>query len=154
MVFLFSRNLFKNTINISVSPLLFGIISVTIMSFFVTTTVVEKGIVSPFPFSLFPALTGSLISLFLFHHDQLLHRFVFSYSICVLGVFIGADIFHLPSLLLSQPDLPMNAVIGGAGIFDLIFISGIISCLFLLSHFLVYSLFMSLSKQREISLKI
>ncbi len=123
------------------------------MSFFVTIPLVEKGIVSPFPFSLFPALTGSFISLFMFHHDQLLHRFIFSYIICIFGVFIGADVFHLPSLLLFQPDMPMEAVIGGAGVFDLIFISGVISCLFLLSHFLVYSIFISISRPREISVK-
>jgi len=90
----------------------------------------------------------------MFHSDKLINRFVFSYSICIFGVFFGADIFHLPSLLLIRPDVPMNAVIGGAGVFDLIFISGVISCLFLLSHVLVYSFFISLSRPKEISINI
>jgi uncharacterized membrane protein/uncharacterized RDD family membrane protein YckC len=50
-----------------------------------------------------------------------------SYSICTLGVFIGTDILWLPYLV----ELKFNVgFIGGLGIFDLIFISGIYTIFF------------------------
>jgi len=138
---------------IDISSILFGITAVTIMSFFVTTPVVEKGIVSPFPFSLFPAIVGAVISLIVIPSDQGVHRFVYSYCISVIGVFIGADLFHIPSLLLHQPNTPMNAVIGGAGLFDLIFISGIISCLLLLTYVLANNTVESFAQGKGNSVK-
>ena len=138
---------------IEISSVLFGITAVTIMSFFVTTPVVEKGIVSSFPFSLFPAIIGAMISLLIISPERKIHRFVYSYCISAIGVFIGADLFHIPSLLFHQPNTPMNAIIGGAGLLDLIFISGIISCLVLLTSILANNILESLTHGKFSSVK-
>ena len=44
-----------------------------------------------------------------------------------LGVLIGADFLHLPGLLNATISKPTNAVIGGAVVFDMIYITGILA---------------------------
>jgi hypothetical protein len=116
--------------NIVFSQLVFGIIAVTATAYFVTIPIPEKGIVSTFPFFLFPPFIAALVA-FLSMEDEhdVQNAIVLSYVTSIIGVFIGADLLHLPSLLLSDAPVPMQAVIGGAAALDLIYLSGVASVL-------------------------
>lgn len=146
--FIFSVYLLFNN-KIKITELVFGIIAVCIMAYFVTIPIPEKGIISPFPFSLLPALTGAWLSFILYDNNQRMKRLTFSYTVSMFGVFLGADIFHLPSLLFSQTNVLMKAIIGGAGMHDMIFISGIISCLFILSHSSILSIYQTFIQYKK-----
>lgn len=113
------------------SQLVFGIIAVTVAAYFVTIPIPEKGIVSTFPFFLLPSFIAALVA-FLSIQDEhdVQNAVVLSYVTSIIGVFIGADLLHLPSLLLSDVSVPMQAVIGGAAALDLIYLSGVVSVLF------------------------
>lgn len=117
--------------HISWSQLVFGIFAVSLGAFFVTIPIPEKGIVSMFPFFLFPAFIAAVVA-FLWMDDgsDIKDAMVFSYVASIFGVFIGADLLHLPTLLVSDVGVPMQAVIGGAAAFDLIYLSGVVSILF------------------------
>jgi len=101
-----------------------GIVSV--VTFFVTYPDPEKGIVSTFPFWLLPIVFASFISI-LFAWKEKSKAAPLAYTIGTLGVLIGADGFHLMSLLQNDIQSPRNAVIGGASVFDMVFITGILA---------------------------
>jgi len=103
-----------------------GIGIISIVTFFVTSPDPEKGIVSPFPWWLLPILTASLVSLF-FSWNLKKKAAPLAYTIGTLGVLIGADCFHLIGLLQNEINTPRNAVIGGASVFDMVFITGILA---------------------------
>ncbi|MCK5636079.1 MAG: DUF1614 domain-containing protein [Thermoplasmatales archaeon] len=111
---------------ISLKNVLFGIIVVSIISFFVTNPVENRGIVAYFPFWLLPAIFASITTIFLswknFHKAAPL-----AYICGTIGVLIGADFLHLPELLSFAPEKVTPAIIGGAVVFDMIFITGIIA---------------------------
>lgn len=100
------------------------------MAYLMTTPILEKGIVSPFPLWLFPPLMVGVIVL---SNKHILRKNLYSYAFIlgVFGVIIGADLAHLPALLNYTSTNSMQAIFGGAGVFDLIFLSGIFSVLFL-----------------------
>lgn len=103
-----------------------GILIVAIIAFFVTSPVPEKGIIATFPYWLFPAIFASLISIFLLWKD-FIKAAPFAYIAGTIGVLIGADFLHLPELLGHPIENVTPAVIGGADVFDMIFITGIIA---------------------------
>ncbi len=122
----------------SLKSLLAGVGCVAYVSFCVTTPIVEVGMVSYFPYNLLPVVLGFVMTLP--DCKGIIHRLALSYIFVVLGVFIGADVFHLPWLLSTQPDVYMNAILGGAGITDFIFLSGVLVCLLVMFHSLSLSL--------------
>jgi uncharacterized membrane protein len=103
-----------------------GIGFVTLVTYFVTYPDPEKGIVSPFPFWIFPILIASLVSL-VFYWKEKRKAAPLAYIIGTLGVLIGADCFHLINLLENEIHTTRNAVIGGANVFDMVFITGILA---------------------------
>lgn len=111
---------------IPLKNVLVGIIIVSIIAFLVTSPDPKKGIVSNFPYWLFPATFASFSSAFLswknFHKAAPL-----AYISGTIGVLIGADFLHLSELLSYSPEKVMSAVIGGAVVFDMIFITGILA---------------------------
>ena len=109
-----------------IKKLLVGLIIVTTVAFLISNPVANKGIVSPFPYWLFPAIFASIISI-IFLWKDFLRAAPFAYIIGTLGVLIGADFFHLPELLSNQPSTQINAIIGGAVAFDMIFLTGILA---------------------------
>jgi len=114
----------KNKIKLSMVFL--GVIIVAIIAFFATTPIPEKGIVSVFPYWLLPAIFASFASIFL-SWKNFRQAAPLAYVSGVLGVLIGADFLHLPKLL-SYPIKEMTpAVIGGADVFDMIFITGLLA---------------------------
>jgi uncharacterized membrane protein len=105
---------------------LLGIGIVSAVTFFVTYPDPEKGIVSTFPFWLLPIVFASFISI-VFAWKEKSKAAPLAYTIGTLGVLIGADGFHLMSLLQYNVQTTKNAVIGGASVFDMVFITGILA---------------------------
>ena len=102
---------------------------VTIMTYFVTSVEQSQGIVSQFPFWLLPAIVACIASIALVKRG-FSKGAVLSYSSSTFGVLIGADFLHLPELLGLQPTkIGTMATIGGAVVFDLIFLTGILAVL-------------------------
>jgi len=103
-----------------------GIGIVTIVTFFVTAPDPEKGIVSVFPYWILPILVASITSVVLVWREKK-KAAPLAYSIGTLGVLIGADGLHLMSLLQQETPTLRSAVIGGASVFDMVFITGILA---------------------------
>jgi len=103
-----------------------GILIVTIIAFLVTRPVENKGIVAAIPYAFLPAIFASVISMFL-SWKNFLKAAPLAYISGTIGVLIGADFLHLWELLNIQIVDQTNAVIGGADVFDMIFITGIIA---------------------------
>lgn len=111
---------------IPLKKVLITIVIVTIISFFVTYFKPGSGIASSFPYWLLPAATASFFSVLLLWGD-FKKSAPLAYVSGTIGVLIGADFLHLPELLNYSTNSSTNAVIGGAEIFDLIFITGILA---------------------------
>ena len=103
-----------------------GIIIVSIITYLVTRVDVSKGIVSGPPYFLFPAVAASLISIILLWKN-FRKAAPLAYISGSIGVLVGADVFHLWELLGHPIDTPINAIIGGANVFDMIYITGILA---------------------------
>jgi uncharacterized membrane protein len=104
-------------------------IFVTFVTFLVTRPVVNQGIVASFPYWLLPGIIACMISIIIFKKN-FTRGAVLAYSSSTFGVLIGADFLHLSTLLSSSPTkLGTMATIGGAVLFDLIFLTGIIAVL-------------------------
>ena len=103
-----------------------GIGIVTLVTYLVTYPDPEKGIVSTFPLWILPIVIASLVSIF-FYWKEKRKAALLAYVIGTLGVLIGADGFHLMSLLQNEVQTTRNAVIGGANVFDMVFITGILA---------------------------
>lgn len=114
---------------LSLKIIVIGTLIVAVVSFLITTAVPSRGIVARFPYWLLPAFTACLCSIFLLKKD-FYKGAPLSYIISTLGVLFGADFLHMPQLLQNPPTtLGTRATIGGAVIFDLIFITGILAVL-------------------------
>ncbi|HEB37804.1 MAG TPA: DUF1614 domain-containing protein [Thermoplasmatales archaeon] len=111
-----------------ISPLkiLSSLIVVSIFAYYVTYPDPNEGILSPFPQWLVPAMMASALSAILYIDD---HRKAAptAYISGTIGVLIGADILHLPELLSYSSKKPIIASIGGANVFDMIYITGILA---------------------------
>jgi len=114
----------KNKIKLKM--ILIGIILVSIISFLVTRVDVNRGIVSVFPYFLLPAISASIISIILLR-KSFRKAAPLAYISGTIGVLVGADFFHLHELLSYPINTPINANIGGANVFDMIYITGILA---------------------------
>jgi len=111
---------------ISIKKIAIGIIIVTIIAFLVTHPVENKGIVAVIPYAFLPAVFASIISVIL-SWKNFIKAAPLAYISGTIGVLIGADFLHLWELLNIPITDKINAVIGGADVFDMIFITGIIA---------------------------
>jgi uncharacterized membrane protein len=116
------------TINkkIPLKKIIIGISIVTVISFFVTQPVADKGIIAYFPYWLLPGFFASFTSIFL-SWKNFIKAAPLAYISGTIGVLIGADFLHLWELLNIQVNTSRSAVLGGAVVFDMIFITGIIA---------------------------
>jgi uncharacterized membrane protein len=106
--------------------LLVGIAIVSIATYLVTSPDPQKGIISQFPYWIIPILCASLCSIILNWYKK--HKAApFAYASGTIGVLLGADVFHLITLLDYPLQAPKHAVIGGANVFDMVFITGILA---------------------------
>jgi uncharacterized membrane protein len=117
----------KNRIN--TLRLFIGIAFVTVVTYFVTYPDPEKGIVSVFPFWLLPVVTASLASIILLWKEKQ-KAAPFAYICGTLGVLLGADFFHLWELLGMSIKVKTPAIIGGASVFDMVFLTGLLAVIF------------------------
>jgi uncharacterized membrane protein len=103
-----------------------GIGLVAVVTYLVTYPDPEKGIVSRFPFWFLPVFIASVLSIVLYWKEKR-KAAPLAYICGTLGVLIGADCFHLITLLNTEIHSMKNAVIGGANVFDLVYITGILA---------------------------
>ena len=122
-------------------PLVFGValVSLTLVVTYLTTAAAPgTGIISEFPYYLLaPVLGGGLAVLGM---RRLTDRpayegFGLGYVASTLGVLIGADVLHQPPLY--QPAANAIYAIGGAGLLDLLYLTGLLA---LAASFLSFSL--------------
>lgn len=111
---------------LQVKKVFLGITLVAVITYFVTAPDPQKGIVSKFPFWLLPIFIASLTSIILLWKDKR-KAAPFAYICGTIGVLIGADFLHLYSLLGNEINVTRNAIIGGANVFDMVFITGILA---------------------------
>lgn len=83
----------------------------------------DLGIVSEFPQFLIPSIIALTLGYLL--HDGSEDQIPYSYITAVLGVLIGADLVRIPLLVNAE----VLGSIGGAGAFDLVYLSGLIAAL-------------------------
>jgi uncharacterized RDD family membrane protein YckC/uncharacterized membrane protein len=91
------------------------------------------GIVSEFPYYMFPSFCAIAIALIVYR-EKLTSAIPFAYASTTLGVLIGADIVRIPQVMVGleqareEMNLPIAAgSIGGAGGLDLVFLGGLIA---------------------------
>lgn len=99
-------------------PFLLSLAVVTIVSYFFARPVEGVGIVMPFWVS--PLV--SVFSAWMFAPENAVARVAFTAGI--IGTLLGADILHLKDFVLKKPGL---LSIGGAGVFDGIYLTGILA---------------------------
>lgn len=100
-----------------------GVLAVSAITFLITRVQPSAGIVAEFPYMFLPALTGALLALLLYSRNSP-RAPAFAYASATLGSLIGADIYHMPELFQSEAFV---GSIGGAGVFDLVYIGGLVS---------------------------
>jgi len=105
---------------------LIAISIVSVITYLITYPDPSKGIVAKVPLAFLPAIVASIMSV-VFLYKDFRKAAPFAYISGTIGVLIGADVFHLYELLLYNVDSKVSAVIGGANVFDMIFITGIIA---------------------------
>ncbi len=111
---------------LQLSRILLGTIIVAVITYFVTEPIPQKGIVAKFPFWLLPVFFASFASIILSWKDKR-KAAPLAYISGTMGVLIGADFLHLISLIETEIQTTRNAVIGGASVFDMVFITGILA---------------------------
>jgi uncharacterized membrane protein len=105
-----------------------GIIIVAFVTYFITRAEEGVGIVADVPLAFAPAIAAGLysISTFWLNMDK---AAPLAYVSGVIGTIVGADIFRLEEVLAFDP--PSDGVsvlsIGGANIFDMVYLTGIIA---------------------------
>jgi uncharacterized membrane protein len=110
-----------------INEVLVGILAVALVSYLVTTYDPEIGVYATFPWYLLPPFTAFLVAAFAFWHQRP-HSAALAYVSGVIGTLIGADLFRLPEILAGPaPGAGGILSIGGAGVFDMVFLSGILA---------------------------
>jgi uncharacterized membrane protein len=99
---------------------------VAIVTYLVTTPDSQKGITARFPYWLLPVFCASILSIILCWNNKTKVA-PLAYIGGTLGVLIGADVFHLFSLISMPIQETRNAIIGGANVFDMVFLTGILA---------------------------
>lgn len=105
-----------------------GIVIVAFITYFITRAEPGVGIVADIELAFMPAIAAALFSLSVFW-QEIKNAAPLAFFSGTLGTIIGADIFHLAEILESPPTSEgMNfLVMGGANIFDMVFLSGIVA---------------------------
>ncbi len=106
---------------------LIGIVIVAFITYFITRAEQNVGIVADFPWAFAPAIAAGFFALSTFWID-IRKAAPLAYFSGVVGTLVGADIFHLADILAFPAPSGFNLLsIGGAGIFDLVYLAGIIA---------------------------
>jgi uncharacterized membrane protein len=106
---------------------LIGTIIVSAVTYFVTRAEQNVGIVADIPWAFLPAAAAGLFAISTFWSDIRMAA-PLAYFSGVIGTLIGADVFHLGEILgFPAPSTTGLLVIGGAGIFDMVYLTGIVA---------------------------
>ena len=113
---------------VQVAEGLIGVIIVTYITYFMTRAVQNTGIVADFPWAFAPAVAAGFYSLSTFWMD-IKKAAPLAYFSGVVGTLVGADVFHLGDILaFPAPAGGADLLsIGGAQVFDLVYLSGIVA---------------------------
>ena len=110
-----------------VADVVMGTVIVALVTYFVTRAVQDVGIVADIPWAFLPAAAAGFFSISTFWSD-VKKAAPLAYFSGVIGTLIGADIFHLGEILaFPAPPTTELLVIGGAGIFDMVYLTGIVA---------------------------
>lgn len=107
-----------------------GTLIVAYTTYFVTRAEEGVGIVADIPLAFAPAIAAGLFSISTFWTDMGKAAPV-AYFSGIAGTLIGADVFRLPEMLAFSPSEGSQGVlvIGGASIFDMVYLTGIVAVL-------------------------
>jgi len=113
---------------VNLAELTIGIIIAAYTTYFVTRAEDGVGIVADLPLAFAPALAAGLFSMSTFWAD-LSKAAPLAYTSGVLGTLIGADVFHLGEMLSFTPPVDQTVIlsVGGANIFDMVYLTGIVA---------------------------
>jgi uncharacterized RDD family membrane protein YckC len=100
-----------------------GVLGISLITFLLTRVQPNSGIVAEFPWLFLPSLAAAAVALILFSRRSAKAP-AYAYATATLGGLIGADIFHLPELF-EAPEFVGS--IGGAGVYDLVYLAGLLS---------------------------
>ncbi|HEX9908336.1 MAG TPA: DUF1614 domain-containing protein [Thermoplasmata archaeon] len=104
-----------------------GTLIVAYASYFVTRPEEGVGIVSDLPYAFIPAIAAGLFSLSVFWMD-IAKAAPLAYTCGIFGTLIGADVFHLSEMLsFTAPSEVVILSVGGANIFDMVYLTGIVA---------------------------
>jgi len=107
-----------------------GTLIVSFITYFVTRAEEGVGIVADIPLAFAPAIAAGLFSISTFWTD-INKAAPVAYLSGIAGTLIGADVFRLPEMLAftSSEEGQGVLVIGGASIFDMVYLTGIVAVL-------------------------
>ncbi len=112
---------------VAAADALIGTIIVAVVTYFVTRAVQDVGIVADIPWAFLPAAAAGFFAISTFWSDVRMAA-PLAYFSGVMGTLIGADMFHLGDILaFPAPPQTEFLVIGGAGIFDMVYLTGIVA---------------------------
>ncbi|HDP96542.1 MAG TPA: DUF1614 domain-containing protein [Euryarchaeota archaeon] len=105
-----------------------GLVIVSFITYMITRVEPGVGIVADIEVAFIPAIASAFYSLSLFWED-IDRAAPMAFFSGTLGTLIGADVFHLSEILMTgpAPGEPDFLVIGGAHIFDMVFLSGFVA---------------------------
>lgn len=111
---------------VPVNEALVGVVLVTAITYLITDFDPALGIVAPFPLWLLPSFAAAAVSAIAFWHDRA-HAAGLAYVCGTLGALIGADLLRLPDILAAEPLDENRLSMGGAAVFDMVFLTGILA---------------------------
>jgi uncharacterized membrane protein len=137
------RFLLKN--RVGVAEAFIGMTIVSYITYTITRAEEGVGIVADVPLAFAPAIAAGLFSVSVFWMDMS-KAAPLAYVSGVLGTLIGADVFHLEEILsFEAPSEGFHLLsIGGANIFDMVYLTGIVAVL------IAISVYWAKKKQAEI----
>ena len=119
-----------NSRRVPLPETLIGIIIVSFVAYFLTRAEEGVGIVADMQWAFMPALAAGLYAMSTFWMDMS-RAAPLAYVSGVVGTIVGADVFHLSEVLAF--DVPADETvilsIGGANIFDMVYLTGIVAVL-------------------------
>lgn len=118
---------------LNIPSFMFAVFLIGVLTYITTEFRPSLGIVSEFPYYLFPSFLAIGLALLVYKKD-ITSGIPFAYATTTFGVLIGADIVRIPQVLVGleeirqEMNLPIAAgSIGGAGGLDLVFLGGLIA---------------------------
>lgn len=105
-----------------------GVVIVSVVTYFITRAEEGVGIVADLPLAFAPALAAGFFAFTTFWID-IKKAAPLAYFSGVVGTLVGADVFHLGEILAFSPPEDQTVIlsIGGANIFDMVYLTGIVA---------------------------